>query len=106
MANSSMRLDFEIKECEAKKSVFSGLERPYKPLIKKPGLILKANFNIGENKGKTPSSWTSLVTQQCNYPSANAGNMGSIPGLRRSPGERDGNLLQYSCLENHMDRGA
>ena len=31
---------------------------------------------------------------------------GSIPGLGRSPGEGNGNLLQYSCLENPMDRGA
>ena len=30
----------------------------------------------------------------------------SIPGLERSPGEGNGNLLQYSCLENPMDRGA
>ena len=37
---------------------------------------------------------------------ANAGNVGSIPGLGRSPGEGTGNLLQYSCLENPMDRGA
>ena len=29
-----------------------------------------------------------------------------IPGLGRSPGERNGNPLQYSCLENPMDRGA
>ena len=32
--------------------------------------------------------------------------MGSIPGLGRSPGGGHGNLLQYSCLENPMDRGA
>ena len=41
--------------------------------------------------------------------SADAGNtrdVGSIPGLGRSPGEGNGNPLQYSCLENHMDRGA
>ena len=31
---------------------------------------------------------------------------GSIPGLGRSPGERTGNPLQYSCLENPIDRGA
>ena len=36
----------------------------------------------------------------------NAGNPGSIPGLRRSPGEGNGSPLQYSCLENPMDRGA
>ena len=32
--------------------------------------------------------------------------MGLIPGLGRSPGEGHGNPLQYSCLENPMDRGA
>ena len=35
-----------------------------------------------------------------------AGDMGSIPGLGRSPGGRNGNPLQYSCLGNPMDRGA
>ena len=34
------------------------------------------------------------------------GNLGSIPGLGRSPGGGHGNQLQYSCLENSMDRGA
>ena len=36
----------------------------------------------------------------------NAGDLGSIPGFGRSPGEGNGNLLQYSHLENPMDRGA
>ena len=36
----------------------------------------------------------------------NAGDLGSIPGSGRSPGEGNGNALQYSCLENPMDRGA
>ena len=36
----------------------------------------------------------------------NAGDLGSIPGLGKSPGEGNGNPLQYSCLENSMDRGA
>ena len=35
-----------------------------------------------------------------------AGDGGSIPGWGRSPGEGNGNPLQYSCLENPMDRGA
>ena len=42
-------------------------------------------------------------------PLANAGDAryaGSIPGSGRSPGEGSGSLLQYSCLENPMDRGA
>ena len=36
----------------------------------------------------------------------NVGDLGSIPGLGRSPGEGNGNPLQYYCLENPMDRGA
>ena len=36
----------------------------------------------------------------------NVGDLGSIPGLGRSPGEGNGNPLQYHCLENPMDRGA
>ena len=35
-----------------------------------------------------------------------AGDPGLIPGLVKSPGEGNGNPLQYSCLENSMDRGA
>ena len=37
---------------------------------------------------------------------AKAGDLGLIPGSGRSPGEEDGNLLWYSCLENPVDRGA
>ena len=36
----------------------------------------------------------------------NLGDPGVIPGLERSPGEANGNPLQYSCLENSMNRGA
>ena len=36
----------------------------------------------------------------------NVGDMGLIPGLGRPSGEGNGNPLQYSCLENSMDRGA
>ena len=39
-------------------------------------------------------------------PPANAGDLGSIPGSGRSPGEGHGNPLQYSCLESLMNRGA
>ena len=38
-------------------------------------------------------------------PACNAGDLGSIPGSGRSPGEGNVNPLQYSCLENSMDRG-
>ena len=37
---------------------------------------------------------------------ANAGDAGLIPGSGRSPGEGNGNIFQYSCLGNPMDRGA
>ena len=37
--------------------------------------------------------------------SANTGDTGSLPGSGRSPGEGNGTPLQYSCLENFMDRG-
>ena len=47
----------------------------------------------------------SLVAQLVKNPPASAGDLGSVPGLRRSPGGRNGNPLQYSCLENPMDRG-
>ena len=36
----------------------------------------------------------------------NTGNLNSIPGSGRSPGEGNGNPVQYSCLRNPMDRGA
>ena len=49
--------------------------------------------------------WASLVAQMV-VSARNAGELGSIPGLGRSPGEGNGNPLQYSCLENSMDRGA
>jgi len=39
-------------------------------------------------------------------PPASSGDMGSIPGSGRSPGEGNGNLLQCSCLGNLMHRGA
>ena len=36
----------------------------------------------------------------------NVGDQGSVPGLGRFPGEGNGNPLQYSCMENFIDRGA
>ena len=51
----------------------------------------------------------SQVTLVVKNPPAKTGDvrdLGSIPGLGRSPGEGNGNSLQYSCLENPMDRGA
>ena len=46
------------------------------------------------------------MVQKVKKSAFNAGDPGSIPGSGRSPGEGNGNPLQYSCLENSMDRGA
>ena len=46
------------------------------------------------------------VVKKKKNPLASAGDMGLIPGLGKYPGEGNGNPLQYSCLENPMDRGA
>ena len=55
---------------------------------------------------RTFSSSTSLVTQMVKASSCNEGDLDSIPMWGRSPGEGNGNSLQYSCLENPMDGGA
>ena len=48
-----------------------------------------------------------LVAQTVkNLPASSAGDLGSIPVWGRSPGEGNGYPLQYSCLENSMERGA
>ena len=60
-------------------------------------------------------SWNSYLDFQSNgFPGGtnskesvcNAGDLDLIPGLGRSPGEGNGTPLQYSCLENSMERGA
>ena len=49
---------------------------------------------------------TSLVAQMVKASAYNAGDLGLIPGLGRSPGEGNSSPLQYCCLENPMDREA
>ena len=49
---------------------------------------------------------TSLVAQTVKLSTYNGEDLGLIPGSGRSPGEGNGNPLQYSCLENPMDGGA
>ena len=48
--------------------------------------------------------WLSSKESACN--AGDARDLGSIPGWGRSPGGRQGNPLQYSCLENPTDKGA
>ena len=48
----------------------------------------------------------SIVVKSLHANAETTGDTSSIPGSGRSPGEENGNLLQYSCLENPMDKGA
>ena len=60
----------------------------------------------GETNGRQIDIYIRLCSSDGKEFACNAGDPGSIPGSGRSPGEGNGNLLQYSCLENPMDRGA
>ena len=99
-------------------------EPPGKPLVPEyvvhfvnltsiPSLSLrqsKIHLTSFSKKFHNKRGWTTiflLVNHSVSKESAcSAGDLGSIPGLERSPGEGNGNPLQYSCLENPMDRGA
>ena len=68
-----------------------------------------------ENNLMTAASWSAFLSVRCNENvvcvmamkmQETVRDSGLIPGLGRSPGEGHGNPLQYSCLENPMDRGA
>ena len=64
---------------------------------------------IGSDFERVLWSWASQVASVVKNLPANARDtrdLGSIPGLGRSPGGGNGNPLQYFCLENSMDRGA
>ena len=64
---------------------------------------------IIEFKSVDAYTWASLVAHLVQNPPVNAGDAkdsGSIPGLGRFPGGGNCNSLQYSCLQNPMDRGA
>ena len=64
----------------------------------------QANLFIKDNCSVCRCVWLSEKEPACN--AGATGDSGSVPGLRRSPGGWHGNPLQYSCLENPMDRGA
>ena len=74
-------------------------------------LSLQRHSRKPSDRARVPGSyiifagcWASLVAQRLKR--LTAGDPGSIPGSGRSPGEGNGNPLQYSCLENPMDGGA
>ena len=63
-------------------------------------------FSLLGNYYGTVTIGTVLVGSDGKESTCSTGDPGSIPGLGKSPGEWNGNPLQYSCLENSMDRGA
>ena len=80
-------------------------------LSKKKKVVLKFKLHISRGKKNlcfiTEISFFNQASVSDGKESAcNMGDLGSIPGSGWSPGEGNGNPLQYPCLENHNDRGA
>ena len=65
-------------------------------------LVCRCSIHVNYPQYRPPS----LVAQMVKASVYNVVDLDSIPGLGRSPGEGNGNALQYSCLENPMDGGA
>ena len=78
------------------------IELPYYPAILVLGKYLKKT--VIQKHICTSTLGTSQMAQWYSI-SANAGDAGSIPASGKSPGGGNGNLLQYSCLDNPMDKG-
>ena len=73
-------------------------------------LVLRANeensYNSGHSVKNIQKQFCGKLILLCSANSGDTGDMGLIPRSGRSPGEGNGNPLQYSCLENPRDRGA
>ena len=87
------------------------LRVPLAELLKASTVRMRSKWSSEPLSGKLGSSppLRGLPRRRSGKESSNAGDVGdtaSIPGLGRSPGEGNGNPLQYSCLENPKDRGA
>ena len=66
-------------------------------------LFYEVNYEMQDLPG---ASQVALVVKNSPASAGDVRDVGSIPGSGRSPGEGNSNPLQYSCLENPMDRGA
>ena len=64
---------------------------------------MKENLLLTQSPGKILESFSDSSNSK--ESACYAGDLGSTPGSGRSPGEGHGNPLQYSCIENSMDRG-
>ena len=80
-------------------SVYISFPRPYTSI-----LVVLLFFVPSQNSVSVPLPEDFPGGSVGKASGCSAGDLGSIPGLGRSPGEGNGNPLQYSCLENPMDR--
>ena len=96
----------------SRQEYWSGLPFPSPGDLPEPGI--EPGFPALEADALTSQPPCKLSLLSIHFPggsevkasASNAGDLGSIPGSGRSPGEGNGNPLQYSCLENPMDGGA
>ena len=108
----------EIKEWKIR-NTFSSTDKEFSnhdSYLKLKLIILYLCYCFQKFQQKTDAHLSKRIWSQFQYclrvssdskeSACNAGDSSLIPGLGRSPGEGNGNPLQYSCLENSMDRGA
>ena len=79
-------------------------QRPQHSVCRRPWFVSLASKPLLAKKKKKNQPFPGGSEDKAS--ARNAGDPGLVPGLGRSPGEGNGNPLQYSCLENPMDRGA
>ena len=105
---------------EGRRCTDAGGRQPSTTREKSEGQVLPSKLSARTNPVDTSDSWSpepgenKLLLLTMDFPGGsdgktsvyNAGDVGLIPGLGRSPGGGLGNPLQYPCLENPMDRGA
>ena len=98
---ASVRRGVELEPCPG--CLWSELTPPRVPLWNLSWSFPTAGLSVWTSSCLSPGVpwWLSGKESSCS-----AGDLGSIPGLGRSPGGGHGNPLQYSCLENPTDRGA
>ena len=87
---------------------------PGVPLFRSQPILSWAFLTINTDPAMNTKGWNSRGVSRTNFPggsdskesACSAGDLGMIPGSGGSPGERNGNPLQYLCLENSMDSRA
>ena len=89
----------------ARKKLYRNRKTHFSKWSNRPVFTIRIQCGSLNSRGLATFRHYSSFSVVKNLP-ANAGDMDWVPGLGRSPGGGNGNLLVYSCLENSMDRGA